>query len=85
MCEFLDVLGRPISVGDTVLYAGYHSNELRQAWVLTLRERKDRPEILIKLPNERGTVSVLHYPKRVFVLRPTRRKRGATRDGLEGR
>jgi len=83
MPDFLDVLGRPIGVGDTVLYAGYYSNALRQARVVALRERNGRLQILVKLPNKRGTVSVLHYPKRVFVLRPARRQRGATRDGLE--
>jgi len=64
-----DTVGRRIQVGHTVLYAGYHSNSLRQATVIALRQREGRPELLVKLHNDRGSVSILHYPRRTFVLR----------------
>jgi hypothetical protein len=66
---FTDALGQRIEVGATVLYAGYHSNRLRQATVTAFRERDGRPELLVKLHNDRGSVSTLHYPQRTFVLR----------------
>lgn len=66
---FTDALGQKIQVGHTVLYAGYHSNRLRQATVITLRQREGRPELLVKLHNDRGSVSILHHPRRTVVLR----------------
>lgn len=66
---FTDALGQNIGVGDTVLYAGYHSNTLRQATVTALRERDGRSELLVKLHNDRRSASILHYPRRTFVLR----------------
>jgi hypothetical protein len=66
---FTDALGQSIEVGATVLYAGYNSNCLRQATVTALRERDGRPEMLVKLHNDQGSVSILHYPRRTFVLR----------------
>jgi hypothetical protein len=71
-----DALDQDINVGDTVLYAGYHSNTLRLATVIALRERDARPELLVKLHNECGTVSILHYPQRTFVLREPRNPQG---------
>ena len=65
-----DTLGQRIQVGHTVLYAGYCSNSLRQATVLALRQREGRPELLVMLHNDRGSVSVLHHPGRTYVLEP---------------
>jgi len=67
--KLTDVFGADIRVGDTVLYAGHHSNTLRLATVIRLREREGRRELLVKLHNDRGSVSILHYPRRTLVLR----------------
>jgi hypothetical protein len=55
-------------VGDTILYAGYGSPSLRLAAVVALRERDARPELLVKLHAGRGHVSILHYPRRTYVV-----------------
>jgi hypothetical protein len=73
---YTDVFGQLIRVGQTVLYAGSGSASLRTATVIKLRERGGRPEILVKLPNERGTVSILHHPQRISVPRQSRRQQG---------
>ena len=77
MLHLTDVLGRDICVGDTILYAGYGSPSLRLATVISLRERGERPELLVRLHAGRGHVSILHYPRRTFVLKEPHTNQGA--------
>ncbi len=68
----LDADGVPVRVGDRVLYAGRWM--LKRATVVGVRERSRwagqqfRVEVLVKQLDARGTVSILHHPKRVLVL-----------------
>jgi len=56
------VLGRPLRVGQAVLYAGYSSSSLRLAAAMAICKPDGRAEIPVRQHTLRASGSVLHYP-----------------------